>query len=42
MLQGDEAARQNVDRTVLIKKAFDWRYERERRLLVSAGRRTRL
>lgn len=37
MLRGDDAARQKVDRAVLTKKAFDWRYEREWRLVGRRG-----
>jgi hypothetical protein len=37
MLAGDEAARRRVDEAVLLKKAVDWRYEREWRLIGQRG-----
>lgn len=37
MLDGDEEARRNVDDAVLTKKAIDWRYEREWRLIGPRG-----
>jgi hypothetical protein len=39
MLDGDEAARRRVDEAVLLKKAQDWRYEREWRLIGQRGSR---
>lgn len=37
MLEGDEEARQLVDRGVLLRKAEDWQYEKEWRLLGARG-----
>jgi Protein of unknown function (DUF2971) len=37
MLDGDEEARRKVDDAVLTKKAIDWRYEREWRLIGPRG-----
>lgn len=37
MLKGDEKAREAVDRAVLLKKARDWQYEKEWRLLGPRG-----
>lgn len=37
MLDGDEVARRKVDDAVLTKKAIDWRYEREWRLIGPRG-----
>lgn len=37
MLDGDEEARRKVDDAVLTKKAYDWRYEREWRLIGPRG-----
>jgi len=37
MLNGDDVARRGVDDAVLLKKARDWRYEREWRLIGSRG-----
>lgn len=37
MLEGDEEARRKVDEAVLTKKAIDWRYEREWRLIGPRG-----
>ena len=37
MLDGDEEARHQVDEAVLTKKAVDWRYEREWRLVGPRG-----
>jgi hypothetical protein len=37
MLDGDHAARAEVDQAVLLRKAQDWRYEKEWRLLGSRG-----
>lgn len=37
MLNGDEEARHQVDEAVLTKKAIDWRYEREWRLIGPRG-----
>ena len=37
MLDGDDAARDRVDRAVLLRKAGDWRYEREWRLIGPKG-----
>lgn len=37
MLDGDEAARRRVDRAVLLRKAGDWRYEREWRMIGPRG-----
>ncbi len=37
MLDGDEEARHKVDEAVLTKKAVDWRYEREWRLIGPRG-----
>lgn len=37
MLDGDEAARRKVDEAVLTRKAIDWRYEREWRLIGPRG-----
>lgn len=37
MLMGDEKAREAVDGAVLLKKARDWRYEKEWRLLGPRG-----
>jgi hypothetical protein len=37
MLEGDLTARREVDRSVLLKKAWDWRYEKEWRMLGTKG-----
>ena len=37
MLKGDETARRKVDEAVLTRKARDWRYEREWRLIGARG-----
>lgn len=37
MLEGDEAARRSVDEAVLLRKARDWQYEKEWRLLGPRG-----
>ena len=37
MLDGDEAARNAVDSAVLLRKAVDWQYEKEWRLLARKG-----
>jgi len=37
MLSGDDAARRSVDEAVLLRKATDWRYEREWRLIGQRG-----
>lgn len=37
MLDGDELARRSVDKAVLLKKANDWSYEREWRLIGERG-----
>jgi hypothetical protein len=37
MLAGDDTARRKVDKAVLLKKAIDWRYEREWRLIGERG-----
>lgn len=37
MLAGHEQAKQDVDAAVLLRKAFDWRYEREWRLIGTRG-----
>lgn len=37
MLDGDDVARRKVDDAVLTKKAIDWRYEREWRLIGPRG-----
>lgn len=37
MLNGDDAARRKVDKAVLARKAMDWRYEREWRLVGPRG-----
>lgn len=37
MLNGNQAAKREVDDAVLLKKAYDWRYEREWRLIGQRG-----
>jgi len=37
MLNGDDASRRAVDQAVLLKKAWDWRYEKEWRLIGRRG-----
>jgi Protein of unknown function (DUF2971) len=37
MLKGDQAAQEIVDEAVLLRKAYDWRYEREWRLIARRG-----
>jgi hypothetical protein len=37
MLDGDAAAQEQVDEAVLFRKAIDWRYEREWRLIGARG-----
>jgi hypothetical protein len=37
MVDGDRAAARAVDEAVLLKKAYDWRYEREWRLIGDRG-----